>query len=184
MNPFLLTLSCLAQLAVLAWLAPSREGLAAGLGLTGVFAMFAFTRRRWGAHLDMYLAMTGWGGLGMLLPSIESGVHCNHQFQWQHYAAMSIGMWVFSLVPIWREARCLAAAKREGRAGWTLVLDGIGMQLGMGLAHLPLMLLPMGDIRVAWFAQALMLIGMGLGMMAVQMLMQLVVQEQDAAAIG
>lgn len=172
MNPYLLTLSCLGQLGILCWLAPSGGGLAAGLGLTGVFAMFAFTRMRWGAHLDMYLAMTGWGGLGMLLPSLHSGVLCNHQMQWGQYAAMSAGMWVFALVPIWREARCLAAAKLEGRGAWTLMLDGIGMQAGMGMAHLPLVWLPMGDARVAWFSQASTLLGMGLGMMAVQIAVQ------------
>ena len=172
MNPYLLTLSCLGQLGILAWLAPSGEGLAAGLGLTGVFALFAFTRMRWGAHLDMYLAMAGWGGLGMLLPSLASGVLCNHQFQWGQYAAMSAGMWVFALVPIWREARCLAAARLEGRGAWTLTLDGIGMQAGMGLAHLPLVWLPMGDARVAWLLHASMLVGMGLGMMAVQIAVQ------------
>ena len=184
MNPRLLTLACFAQLGILVWLAPSVQGAAAGLAVTAVFAIFAFTRLRWNAHLDMFLAMTGWGGLGMLLPSIQTGVLCNHQFQWTQYAAMSVGMWVFSLLPIWREARCLAAAKREGHGLSTLLLDGIGMQAGMGLAHLSLLWLPMGDPRIAWFSHASMLLGMGLGMMTVQVLMQIVFEKRNAAAIG
>lgn len=168
MNPYLIVLTCLAQVAILQWLSPSLSGLGGALGVTSILALFAFTRLRWGAHLDMYLAMAGWGGLGMLLPALFTGAVCHHSFHWTHYGLMSLGMWVFSLIPIWREARCIAAAREEGRAWSLLLLDGLGMQLGMGLAHLPLLWLPMGDPRVAWFSQASMLAGMGLGMMAAQ----------------
>ncbi len=168
MNPYLLTLSCLAQLAILAQYSKWGYGIAGGIAASGIVAIFAFTRMRWGAHLDMYLAMTAWGGLGMLLPSLWFGAVCHHAFDWSHYGWMSLGMWAFSLPPIWREARCLAAARQEGRGWSTLLIDGVGMQIGMGLAHLPMVWLPMGDIRVAWLAQGSMLLGMGLGMMAAQ----------------
>lgn len=183
MNPILLTLSCLAQVVILEYRSPWMPGLAGGLGMALVVAMFAWTRFRWDAHLDMYLAMVGWGGLGMLLPTFYTGKTCHHAFSWEHYGLMSLGMWVFSLVPIWREARCVAQAKAEGRAWSLLLLDGVGMQIGMGLSHLPLLWLPMGDIRVEWFAQGAMLIGMGLGMMAAQWATG-EWERQDAAAMG
>ncbi len=168
MNPYLLTAACLAQVAILAARAPWTEGLLAGLGLSLIAALLASTRLRWGAHLDMYLAMLAYGGLGMLMPTLLTGAVCHHEFHWDHYVLMSAGMWVFSLVPIWREARCLAQARREGRGFALLLMDGIGMQIGMGLAHVPLLWLPMGDPRVAWLSQGSMLAGMGLGMMAAQ----------------
>ncbi len=170
MNPYLLLLSCLAQVAILSVKSGWAPGIAGGLAVSILVFAFASTRMRWNAHLDMYLAMTGWGGLGMLLPAAYTGEVCHHSFNWTHYGLMSLGMWVFSLVPIWREARCVAAARREGRHWSLILLDGLGMQIGMGLAHLPLLWLPMGDVRVAWMAQASMLIGMALGMMAAQYL--------------
>ncbi len=168
MNPYLITLSCLAQVALLAKISPWPLGITGSLGVTMIVSVFAFTRMRWGAHLDMYLAMTGWGGLGMMLPSLWFGSNCHHAFNLDHYAWMSLGMWAFSLPPIWREARCLAEARREGRGWSTLLCDGIGMQIGMGLAHLPMVWMPMGDQRIAWFSQGSMLVGMSLGMMAAQ----------------
>lgn len=183
MNPYLILLTCLAQVAILEWQSPWDTGLVGALGTVAVVALFAFTRFRWGAHLDMYLAMIGWGGLGMLLPSIGTGAICHHSFHWTHYGMMSVGMWVFSLIPIWREARCIEAARAEGREWNLLLLDGLGMQIGMGLAHLPLLWLPMGDSRVAWFAHASMLAGMGLGMMAAQWCVS-EWERQDVTAMG
>ncbi len=168
MNPYLLTLTCLAQVALLVRISDSLTGLAGGLCFTLAVSILAFTRMRWGAHLDMHLAMAGWGGLGMLLPSLWYGSICHHDFNWNHYLWMSLGMWVFSLVPIWREARCLAQARREGKGLSTLLLDGIGMQLGMGLAHLPIEWIPMVDPRAAWFSHFSMLAGMSMGMMVAQ----------------
>lgn len=168
MNPYLIAAACFVQVAILAARAPWLEGITASAVICGVVAGLAFTRLKWGAHLDMYLAMMAYGGLGMMLPGLVTGRVCHHGFDWGHYAWMSAGMWAFSLPPIWREARCVAAARREGRGLWVLLLDGIGMQLGMGLAHLPLLWLPMGDLRVEWLSQASMLVGMGLGMMAAQ----------------
>jgi hypothetical protein len=182
-NPYLILMSCLAQVAILVWQSAWMAGMVWGFAVCSLIAAFAFTRMRWGAHLDMYLAMAAWGGLGMLLPGLATGVTCHHAFNWSHYGLMSLGMWVFSLVPIWREARCVAIARQEGRAWSLLLLDGLGMQLGMGLAHLPLLWLPMGDIRVAWFSQASMLLGMGLGMMAAQRLSG-EWERQDVAAMG
>jgi hypothetical protein len=167
-NPYLITLSCLAQVALMAKISPWPLGIAGGLALTSIVSFFAFTRMRWGAHLDMYLAMAGWGGLGMSLPSLRFGSACHHAFNVDHFAWMSLGMWAFSLPPVWREARCLAEARREGRGWSTLLIDGIGMQIGMALAHLPMIWIPMGDPRVAWFSQGGMLIGMSLGMMVAQ----------------
>lgn len=183
MNPYLLTLSCLAQVLLLARFSAWPIGIAGALGLTLVVSIFAFTRMRWGAHLDMYLIMTGWGGFGMLLPSLWFGSLCHHAFNGNHYASMSLGMWVFSLLPIWREARCVAEARREGKGLSTLLMDGIGMQLGMGLAHLPLLWIPMGDPRAVWFSQASMLVGMSLGMMVAQ-LFSGAAQRRDVLAVG
>jgi hypothetical protein len=183
MNPYLITAACLAQVAILAGRAPSREGVLAGAGISLVIAMLAFTRLRWGAHLDMYLAMLGYGGLGMLMPGLFDGQVCHHEFHWQHYVAMSGGMWALTLIPIWREARCVAEARRQGRGLALLLLDGMGMQLGMGVAHLPLLWVPMGDQRVGWLAQGLMLAGMGLGMMMAQWYASQWLRE-DAAVMG
>lgn len=183
MNPYALILACLAQAAILYRLSPSPVGLATAVGITLILGAFAFTRVRWDAHLDMYLAMGAWGGLGMLLPTIYTGTTCHHAFNWAHYGVMSLAMWVFSLVPIWREARCLAIARREGRHWFVLLMDGLGMQLGMGLAHLPLLWLPMGHPLVPWLAQGAMLSGMGLGMMAAQWSTG-EWQRQDVTAMG
>lgn len=183
MNPYLLLLCCLAQTAILGWHAPWSLGTAGSLAASAVVAAFAFSRFRWGAHLDMYLAMTAWGGLGMLLPGLATGTVCHHSFHWSHYGLMSLGMWVFSLIPIWREARCIAAARLEGRHWNLILLDGLGMQIGMGLAHLPLLWLPMGDPRVVWFSHASMLAGMGVGMMAAQWCNG-EWERQDVAAMG
>ena len=168
MNPYLITLSCLAQVALLAKISPWPLGITAGLGVTLIIGVFAYTRLRWGAHLDMYLAMIGWGGLGMLLPSLWFGSTCHHAFNIDHYASMSLGMWALSLPPIWREARCLREARRDGRGWSTLLCDGIGLQLGMGLAHMPRTLLRRADPRLARFSKSSICAGMSLGMMAAQ----------------
>lgn len=183
MNPIGLTLSFVAQLVLLQWTSPWSSGALSGIAVGAVFALFAFSRLRWGAHLDMYLAMMGWGGLGMMLPTLFTGMPCNHSFHWWHYCLMSVGMWAFALPPIWQQARCVAQARKEGRGITLLLLDGLGMQIGMGLAHLPLVWLPMGDVRVAWFSQALMMLGMGLGMMAAQWWMG-EWESQDIVAMG
>ncbi len=168
MNPYLITLSCLSQVALLAMFSLWPLGIVGGVGITLIVSVFAFTRTRWGAHLDMYLAMAGWGGLGMLLPSLWFGPSCHHAFSLDHYAWMSLGMWVFSLPPIWREARCVAEARREGRGWSALLCDGFGMQIGMAVAHMPMAWMPMGDPRVAWLSHGSMLVGMSLGMMLAQ----------------
>lgn len=172
MNPYLLCLSFAAQVLVLQSFSPWPSGLLSGLSVAALLSVLAFTRLRWGAHLDMYLAMIGWGGLGMMLPGLHYGLACHHIFNWQHYALMSGGMWLFALPPMWLGARCLIQARAEGYGSALLILDGLGMQLGMGLAHLPLSWLPMGDPRVIWFSHASMLLGMTLGMMAAQGLFQ------------
>ncbi|MBZ2183529.1 MAG: hypothetical protein K7J46_02385 [Bryobacter sp.] len=168
MNPYLISAACLAQVAILAARSPWREGVVAGVGISLVVALLAFTRLRWGAHLDMYLAMLSHGGFGMLAPAIHSGAACPHEFHWEHYAAMSAGMWILTLIPVWRGARCVTEARRQGRGFALLLMDGLGMQIGMGVAHLPLLWVPMGDARLSWLSQGLMLTGMGLGMMAAQ----------------
>jgi hypothetical protein len=183
MNPYLLSAACLAQVAILAARSPWIEGAMAGVAISLVLALLAFTRLRWGAHLDMYLAMLSYGGLGMLVPAIYSSTVCHHEFHWQHYAAMSAGMWILTLIPVWREARCLREARRQGRGFVLLWMHGIGMQIGMGIAHLPLLWVPMGDARLNWLTHGLMLAGMGLGMMAAQWYAAEWLHE-DAQAVG
>lgn len=183
MNPILIVLASLAQVVILSWHAPWTEGIAFGVALSAIIGTLAYTRNRWDAHLDMYLCMISWGGLGMLLPSLLTGVTCPHTFDWMQYGVMSAGMWIFSLVPIWRDARCMAQAKAEGRAWSLLLLDGLGMQLGMGMAHLPLVWVRMGDTRVDWFAHGAMLCAMGIGMMAAQRLAA-EWERQDVTAMG
>jgi hypothetical protein len=168
MNPILLTLTVLAQVAILHTLSPWHMGLSLGLGLTSVFALLAFSRHTWDAHLDMILAMLGYGGLGMLIPTLLTGQSCHHEFRLSHYATMSLLMWLFTLPAIWTEARCVQAFKRQGRGVLALAADAIGMQAGMLLAHVPLMLIPMSQGHGAWIAQAFMLVGMTLGMLAAQ----------------
>jgi hypothetical protein len=168
MNPLSMTVAVLAQIAILQWISPSHTGLALSLGLTSLFTILACSRRIWDPHLDMILIMLSYGGLGMLLPTLVTGEVCPHHFHATHFIAMSVLMWVFSLPVVWTQARCVQAYKQFGRGHIALLADAAGMQAGMFLAHVPISLLPMGTSSGPWITQAVMLIGMTLGMLAVQ----------------
>ncbi len=158
MNPRLLTFCTVLQVVILC-----AVGGTSGLGLSAIlvviFALFAFTRERWDAHLDMILVMAGLGGLGMMAAMLM-GPACHTQW-WLHYAAMSGGMLVLSLPLCWRYARCMLEARRNGSGGVALTIDIVGMQAGMALAHLPSSVMTYSP----WLQHALMLMGMLLGMM-------------------
>ncbi len=177
MHPLLLTATALAQVAWLATRglasAPPLAPLSWALAIVAVFAFFAFTRLRWGAHLDMYLIMCGPGGLAMLAPEMFFGVTCPLHSSGEHLAWMSIAMGSLSLPWTWRWARCVAQARAEGRAGYVLLADAVGMQLGMSAAHAALGFLPEGakaklmlEPALPWLNQGLMLLAMSLGMAA------------------
>ena len=85
MNPILIILCGGAQLAILYSQSRWTEGLIAGAAVAGLLAAFAYTRLKWDSHVDMFLAMTGPGGLGMLLGAVASGESC-HDGGW-------IGLW-------------------------------------------------------------------------------------------
>lgn len=164
MNAWLITASVVAQVAILAAQALWWEAIGVGAVACAVVSMFAFTRRHWDAHLDMFLLMAGPGGLGMLAPLLSNGPACHAHLTWTGYALMTAGMWLLSVPPSWQYARCIQAARSEGIGPLALTLDIAGMQVGMTLVHLLLGYLPMLGPRMAWLHHALMLLGMLLGM--------------------
>ena len=141
------------------------EALAIGLAAVALLAAFAYTRLRWDAHVDMFLAMTGPGGLGMLLGAMAAGEDC-HDAGWSGFLGMSVGMAAASIPMCWYRARCLQQAKAEGRGGQALVIDWLGMQAGMLLGHLPAMFVHLPSARAAWLHHGVMLVAMLLGMLA------------------
>ena len=166
MNPTLITLCGVAQLAILYSQSQWTEALAGGVGVVVILAVFAYTRLRWDAHVDMFLAMAGPGGLGMLLGSIVAGGEGCHDGGWASFLWMSVGMAIASVPLCWYRARCLQEARLEGRGAMALLLDWIGMQGGMLLGHLPATLVNMPDARASWLHHGIMLVGMSLGMLA------------------
>jgi hypothetical protein len=167
MNPTLITLCGLAQLVILYNQSPWSEGLAIGLGIVAIQAMFAYTRLRWDSHLDMFLIMLGPGGLGMLAATKLAGEPaCHGGGGWSGFLSMSAGMALASVPLSWFQARCLTEARSQGRGGVALALDLIGMQAGMALGHFPSVLFPaMTDSRAVWLHHGLMLTAMSLGML-------------------
>jgi hypothetical protein len=166
MNPFLLTAAFAAQFIWLSRDHPSVTALGWSLAAILLFALLAFTRLRWGAHLDMYLIMLGPGGLAMMLPARGA---CPLHAGWDHYAWMSLAMWAVSLPWMWQEARCIRLAREEGRAWQALALDAAGMQLGMAAAHAAAVMFPARLLlkpELPWIGHGLMLLGMALGMLA------------------
>jgi small-conductance mechanosensitive channel len=169
MNPVFLTLCASLQVAILYVTAEWMTGVAFSTALVAVLAMFAFTREHWDAHLDMVLLMVAPGGLGMmlamLLPYLGMGPACHAQRTWTSYWVMTAGMLFVSVPLCWKYARCIQQARRDGYGGRALLLDLLGMQAGMTLAHLPVTLLPMTDPRSVWLHHGVMLSGMLLGML-------------------
>ncbi|MDX2268181.1 MAG: hypothetical protein NW208_08745 [Bryobacter sp.] len=166
MNPYLLTATFAAQIFWLYQDHPSAGALGWALAGLLLFAAFALTRLRWGAHLDMYLIMLGPGALAMMLPA---GGACPLHASWAHYGWMSLAMWAVSLPWTWVYARCLRQARQIGRAWTALAFDAAGMQIGMALAHLSGSLFPARLLlkpELPWIGHALMLLGMALGMLA------------------
>jgi hypothetical protein len=163
MNPTFLTLCAAAQVAILHVISGS-AGLAPSVILVTIFALFAYTREHWDAHLDMLLLMAGPGGLGMMAAML-AGPSCHVALTWSHYWTMSTGMLALSVPLSWHYARCIVQARREGYGGLALTLDLLGMQAGMALAHLPLSLLGVSQPNL-WLQHGVMLIGMLLGMTA------------------
>ena len=185
MNPLLLTLCGALQLAVLYYQVPSAGPLAFGVGLLVIFAMFAFTRLRWDAHLDMILIMLAPGGLGMLLPLLFlPGPLCHSQQSASAFLWMSLGMLLFSAPLSWLKARCMQQARLDGHGVSVLLLDLAGMQAGMTLAHIPLSHLPIGDLRVAWLHHGIMLVGMLLGMLCSMVAAQVYLASPNRAWIA
>ena len=84
MNPTLITLCGVAQLAILYGQSQWTEACAIGVAVVALLAAFAYTRLRWDAHVDMFLAMTGPGGLGMLLGTMAGGESC-HDAGWSGF---------------------------------------------------------------------------------------------------
>jgi hypothetical protein len=162
MNPFLLFATVLAQIVILAQRSPAAGPLAWAFGAAAVYAFFAWTRERWGEHLDMYLIMLGPGGLAMLIPAADCQLHASSI---THLAWMSLAMWAVSLPWMWRYARCF-----QKRPDWrALALDAAGMQGGMMLVHLGASFLParfLAGAAIPWFAHGLMLVAMTAGMLS------------------
>ena len=155
----------MAQLAILYSQSEWTEALAVGLGAVALLAAFAYTRLKWDSHVDMFLAMTGPGGLGMLVGGMLSGESC-HDAGWSSFLWMSAGMSIASAPLCWYRARCLQEARAQGRGVWALSLDWTGMQAGMVLGHLPAMFVHLPDARAAWLHHGVMLVAMSLGMLA------------------
>lgn len=163
MNPWWITACGLGQLVLLQTLSPWTAGLAVGAGLLVILGVFAFTRLRWDAHLDMILSMAGPGGFGMMLAQGRTPA-CH--LDTLSLLTMTAGMLVFSLPSCWMEARCVLDARARGRGLAVLLADVVGMQAGMMLGHLPASLVNPGDPRLAWVHHGSMLAGMLLGMTA------------------
>jgi hypothetical protein len=79
-----------------------------------------------GAHVDMIVLMSGYGGLGML----QAGPHCHTTIK--GWLEMTTGMLVLGLAPVLGGSRCVEAALRRGHLTRTLLFDTLGMVAGMG----------------------------------------------------
>ena len=169
--PALTLVTGIAQIALLYQRAAWSAGAAVGAGLLLIALLFAFTRVRWNAHLDMFLLMLGPGGLGMLLGGWQAGLAC-HNGSWLAFWLMTLGMFVASVPLCWWFARCILIARVEGRGVMALALDAAGMQVGMLLGFLPALAMASMDPRLVWLHHGLMLLGMLLGMMAAAALQQ------------
>lgn len=98
-------------------------------------------------HADMFLIMTAFGGFGMV--SFGYGQpSCHHSY------AGTVGMLVASLPPSLLVARCLQVPGRY----WWLLLDTVGMLVGMEVGH------RLATGADPWRMHAAMLVGMNLGM--------------------
>ena len=162
--PALTLFTGIAQIALLYHRAAWSTGASAGAGLLFIVLLFAFTRLRWNSHLDMFLLMLGPGGLGMLLAGWQASPAC-HDGGWLMFARMSLGMLLASAPLSWMFARCILETRLEGRGVKALALDAAGMQVGMLLGHMPVLVLANMDPRLVWLHHGLMLLGMVLGMM-------------------
>lgn len=125
-------------------------------------------RRVLDPHFDMVLIMLGWGGLGMLMPGVVMGTPPCHT----SVTAMWAGMLAASAWPAYRYARCLRAARAEGRLALTLAFDGLGMAAGMAMPW---------PAALPWLHHAAMLLGMTLGMGAAMLALQRVLRPQVPA---
>jgi len=171
MNPTLILLCGVAQLALLYNQSPWIEGAGVGACVLAIVAIFAYTRLHWDTHVDMFLAMTGPGGLGMILGALITGQSCHDVgWNWASFALMSLGMAVASMPLCWFRARCLLEAREQGRGVQALVLDWVGMQAGMMLGHLPATLVHLSDTRAVWLHHGIILVAMSLGMLAAAVL--------------
>lgn len=181
MNPVFITLCASLQVAILYATAKWPTGLAFSIALVTILAIFVFTRDRWDPHLDMVLLMAAPGGLGMLL-ALTLGPACHVQRTWTAYGVMTAGMLLVSVPVAWQSARCLQQARRDGYGGRALLLDLLGMQAGMTVAHLPVTLLPMADPRSIWLHHGLMLVSMLLGMLAGMSALRFTIREHPSSA--
>jgi hypothetical protein len=141
-------LTSLGQVALLASQYPVEGQVLAGALLVAVMvALLWQVRAVLPIHTDMFLIMTAFGGFGMV--SFGYGQpSCHHSY------AGTVGMLVASLPPSLLAARCLQGPGRY----WYLLLDTVGMLIGMEVGH-----------RIAigadpWLMHAAMLVGMNLGM--------------------
>ncbi len=169
--PALTLVTGIAQIALLYQLAAWSAGAPVGAGLLLIALLFAFTRVRWNAHLDMFLLMLGPGGLGMLLGGWQAGPAC-HNGSWLPFGLMSLGMFAASAPLCWWFARCIIVARAEGRGLKALALDMAGMELGMLLGFLPALAMASINPRLVWLHHGLMLLGMVLGMMGAAVVQQ------------
>ncbi len=183
MNPFYITSCAILQVAILSWNAGWPAGTAYSAALVAMVAMFAFTRLHWDAHLDMVLLMAGPGGLGMMA-ALALGPACHVQLTWASYGLMSGGMLLLSVPLSWRYARCVQQSRREGYGGRALLLDVIGMQLGMTFTHLSLSILPTAGPRGIWWHHGIMLAGMMLGMLASMLAWRYALRPSGSPSLG
>jgi len=163
MDPKLITLCGAAQLFILFSQSQWIEGAVVGAICLTILAAFAYTRLKWDAHLDMFLAMLGPGGLGMLIGGNLAGGDC-HTFTWSGFLGMSAGMAIAGVPLCWFTARCFLKARGEGRGALLLWLDMAGMEVGMLIAHLPAMFIHVTDGRAIWLNHGMMLVMMSAGM--------------------
>lgn len=94
------------------------------------------SRRLMESHADMLLMMASFGGLGMLIGPRLAGitVPACHEPGLLSWASMFLGMTAGAL-PALRYSRCLQVARKRRTLTRVLVLDAIGMQLGMMAGH-------------------------------------------------
>lgn len=183
MNAYFITLCAMLQVLILSANARWPAATAYSLVLVMMVAMFAFTRERWDAHLDMVLLMAGPGGLGMMA-AMALGPACHVQLTWTSYGVMSAGMLLLSVPLGWRSARCVRQARRDGYGGRALLLDVAGMQLGMTFSHLAMGILPLVGPRAIWWHHGLMMAGMLLGMLASMGAWRYALRRGDSPSLG